>query len=124
MASKNTQVKARNIKGEELHLSQSQSDSPILDVNSLERLQQFRPDIVDFVIQQTLAEAEHRRRENKRIHTFTFIERMGGIFVSILICLFGIFGSIYAFRHGSEKLAIVIASVSIGTLAVAYLRRK
>lgn len=124
MASKSTQVKARNDRGEELHLSESQTDSPILDVNSLERLQQFRPDIVDFVIKQTAAEAEYRRQESKRIHTFTFIERMGGILVSILICLFGIFGSIYAFRNGSEKLAIVIAAVSIGTLAVAYLRKR
>lgn len=124
MASKNTQVKARNNRGEELHLSQSQSDSPILDVNSLERLQQFRPDIVDFVIQQTAAEAEYRRAETVRVHTFTFIERLGGIIVSVLICLFGIFGSIYAFKNGSEKLAMTIAAVCIGTLAVAYLRRK
>lgn len=124
MVSKNTQVKARNTKGEEIHLSQSQIDSPILDVNSLERMHQFRPDLVDFVIQQTAAEAEHRRKETSCIHKFTFIERMGGLFVSVLICSFGIWGSIYAFDHGSEKLAMTIATVCIGTLAVAYLRRK
>lgn len=124
MASKNTQVRTRNDRGEELHLSQSQTDSPILDVHSIERLQQFRPDIVDFIIRQTKEEADFRRKETKRVNTFAFVERLGGILVSILICLFGIFGSIYAFTQGSENLAMTIAGVSIGTLAVAYLRRK
>ena len=124
MATKNTQVKARNNKGDEVHLSQSQTDSPILDIHSLEKLHQFRPDIVDIVIQQTVIEAENRRRETTRINIFTFIERMGGILISVAICGFGIFGSIYALKNGSENLAMTIAAVCIGTLAVAYLKRK
>ena len=47
MATKNTQVKAKNSVGNEISLSHSQTDSPILDVNSLERLNAFRPDLVD-----------------------------------------------------------------------------
>lgn len=50
MASKNTQLKARNNQGNELSVSHSQTDSPILDVASLERLQQFRPDIVTLLL--------------------------------------------------------------------------
>ncbi|WP_311335945.1 hypothetical protein [Cardiobacterium hominis] len=38
----------------------------MLDVNALERLHQFRPDIVDFVIEQTRAEAENRRKLEKK----------------------------------------------------------
>lgn len=124
MASRNTQVRARNNNGDELHLSQSQTDSPIIDVRSLEKLHQFRPDIVDIVIQQTVIEAENRRKETTRTNTFIFIERLGGLFIAAGICTFGVAGSIYALNSGSEKLAMTIATVCIGTLAVAYLKRQ
>ena len=51
MANKNTRVEARNPQDNELHVSHTELDSPVLDVNALERLHQFRPDIVDFVIE-------------------------------------------------------------------------
>ena len=124
MASKNTQIKAKNTQGSELHLSHTQVDSPVLDVTALERLHQFRPDIVDFVIEQTRLEAENRRRHEQRIAWFTFIERMGGIILAAGVCIGGIIGSIEAASRGYEKLAITIAVSCIGTLAVAYLRRK
>ena len=124
MASKSTHIKARNPLGDELQLSHNQTDSPILDVAALEQLQQFRPDIVDFVIEQTRREAEYRRRIDNRITWFTFIERMGGILLAFAVCTFGIFGSIWAANQGHGKLAITIAAVCIGTLAVAYLKRQ
>lgn len=124
MASKNTRISAKNRTGNEVSLSHSQTDSPIIDVASLERLQSFRPDLVDFVINQTREEAENRRKEEKRIVTFTFIERMGGLLLAAVICSFGVFGSVYALNQGSEKLAMTIATVSIGTLAVAFLKRR
>ena len=123
MASKSTQVRARKSTGDEVHLSHSQSDSPILDVNSLERLHNFRPDAVDFVLEQTKAEAEYRRREERRMITFTFIERMGGVLIALLVCAFGIFGSLYAAHQGFTTLASIIAGTCIGTLAVAFLKR-
>ena len=49
-----------------MHVSHTELDSPVLDVNALERLHQFRPDIVDFVIEQTRAEAENRRKLEKK----------------------------------------------------------
>ena len=66
MANKNTRVEARNPQGNELRVSHTELDSPVLDVNALERLHQFRPDIVDFVIEQTRAEAENRRKLEKK----------------------------------------------------------
>jgi hypothetical protein len=58
MANKNTRLEVRNRHGNELQVSYTELDSPVLDVNALERMHQFRPDIVDFVIEQTKAEAE------------------------------------------------------------------
>lgn len=71
-------------------------DSPVLDVNALERLHQFRPDIVDFVIEQTRAETENRRKLEKKIVWLTFIERMSGILLAAGVCAGGIFGAIQA----------------------------
>ena len=63
-------------------LHQSETDSPALPVAQLEKLHDFRPDIVDWVKDQTQIEAEHRRSQNSRINMFVFIERILGQIVS------------------------------------------
>lgn len=123
MASKSTQLKAKNQQGNELSVSHSQTDSPILDVAALERLQQFRPDIVDFVIEQTAQEAISRRKNESRIILFTFTERLFGILLALAVCTCGVVGSVWAANQGHTKLAIVIAISCIGTLAVAFLKK-
>ena len=119
---KNTQIKARNANSE-IHLSHSQADTPLLDVTSLEKLQQFRPDIVDFVVEQTAKEAEHRRKSDSKIIRYTFIERIGALLLGALIGMGSIAGAIYSAVLGFETLAGIIASVGLGSLAVAFLRR-
>ncbi|MDA3979849.1 hypothetical protein [Gallibacterium sp. AGMB14963] len=123
MATKNTQVKAKNSSGNEIHLSHSQTDSPILDINSLERLNSFRPDLVDFIIAQTEAEANNRRKRETKIDCFTFIERIGALLLAAGMAVGGIVGSIYAAMNGYEKLSWIIASTCIGSLAIAFLKR-
>ncbi|WP_298640666.1 hypothetical protein [uncultured Cardiobacterium sp.] len=124
MANKNTRLEARNRQGNELRVSHTELDSPVLDVNALERLHQFRPDIVDFVIEQTKAEAEFRRKQEGRMLWLTFIERMSGILLAASVCAGGIIGAFFAAQYQHEKLAISIVVSCIGTLAVASLRRK
>lgn len=119
---KNTQIKAKNANSE-ISLSHSQIDSPLFDVNALERLQQFRPDIVDFVVEQTKIEAEHRREQDSRIVGYTFYERIGALLLATLIGIGSIGGAIYSATLGFETLAGIIASVGLGSLAVAFLRR-
>lgn len=43
------QVQAKNGKGEELAISTHDTDSPILPVAQIEKLNAFRPDLVDFI---------------------------------------------------------------------------
>lgn len=119
---KNTQIKAKNANSE-ISLSHSQVDSPLFDVNALERLQQFRPDIVDFVVEQTKIEAEYRRKQDNKVINFTFTERIGALILGALIGVGSIVGSIYAAIQGFEVLATSIATVGLGSLAVAFLRR-
>jgi len=59
-----------------LTVQQQETDSPIIPVAQLEKLHQFKPDAVDWVISQTQIEAEHRRKESKRINSFVFFERI------------------------------------------------
>lgn len=119
---KNTQIKARNANSE-ISLSHSQVDTPLLDVNAIERLQQFRPDIVDFVVEQTKLEAEHRRKSDSKVINFTFIERIGALLLGALIGFGSVAGAIYAAMLGFETLGATIAAVGLGSLGVAFLKR-
>lgn len=119
---KNTQIKARNANSE-ISLSHSQVDTPLLDVNAIERLQQFRPDIVDFVVEQTKLEAEHRRKSDSKVINFTFIERIGALLFGALIGFGSVAGAIYAAMLGFETLGATIAAVGLGSLGVAFLKR-
>lgn len=98
------------------------SDAPLLPIAGLERLHQIRPDRVDWVFEQTQIEAETRRKEQTRINTFIFIERMVGILGAILIGTGGIVGSVQLGLAGHDWLAGTLGTVTIGTLAVAFLK--
>lgn len=76
----------------ELTIQQNETDSPIIPVAQLERLQTFKPDAVDWVIKQTQAEAEHRRAETKRVNGFIFTENILGQVCALVIGLAGVVG--------------------------------
>lgn len=123
MANKALRAHATSKDGDQLTVHSQESDAPILPVPQLKELQDFRPDLVDFVIDQTQQEAEHRRKQASRINIFVFIERLLGQLLGIAVASMGIGGGIYAGLHGQPWLGGTIASVSVGTLAVAYIRR-
>lgn len=119
---KNTQISARNREAE-LNVSHSEIDSPVLDVNALERLHTFRPDLVDFVIEETKKEAAHRREHDKRTLDCIFKERMTALGLAFVIAIGGVGGGIYAASQGFLWLAATIVSACIGSLAVAFVKR-
>jgi hypothetical protein len=123
MANRAFQARATKRNGDQLTLQSQETDSPILPVAQLQQLHEFRPDLVDFVIEQTTQEAKYRRSHESRVNWFIFIERIFGQLAAILVALAGIGGGIYAGLQGQPWLGGVIASVTIGTLAVAFLRR-
>lgn len=125
---KHNQVKAETPKGS-LTYTEHTMDAPLLPVVDMERLHQFRPDLVDFVITQSQAEAEFRRNEtiraNDHVKTtdkYVFIERMFGKLCALLIGLSGVIGGIFAGFYVNAWLGGTISTATIGTLAVAYLR--
>ncbi|MCM8624155.1 MAG: hypothetical protein NFW16_21055 [Candidatus Accumulibacter sp.] len=99
------------------------SDAPLLPITGIERLHAIRPDRVDWVLEQTQIEAETRRSEQRRINKFVFIERIAGIVAAASIGLCGIAGGIYAGLQGHDWLGGIVSTATIGTLAVAFLKR-
>jgi uncharacterized membrane protein len=108
-------------RGKELTVQQHETDSPVIPIAQIEKLHQFRPDLVDWVFTQTQIEAEHRRAEVKRINKFVFIERIIGQIFALLIGLAGIIGGVYAAINGQAWAGGTIASLAITGLAAVFL---
>lgn len=117
---KSTAGKLSNRSGE-LSFEHHETDSPIIPVAQLERLHNFRPDAVDWVINQTQIEAEHRRKEQNRINSFVFIERIIGQLFAVIIGLSGIGSGAYIALQGQPTAGATIASFSLSGLAVVFL---
>jgi len=120
MTNKSTSAKVRNRHGE-VTLQQNETDSPIIPVGQLEHLQSFKPEAVDWVIQQTQAEAEHRRKEHRRVNTLVFIERIIGQIFALIVGFMAIGGGVYAAIKGQPWAGATIACAAITGLAVAFI---
>jgi uncharacterized membrane protein len=118
MANRSTTAKLTR---DNLTVQQHETDCPILPVPQLQQLQQFKPEAVDWVMEQTKKEAEFRRAEGKRVNTFVFIERLVGQIFALLIGLAGILGGAYVAIKGQPAAGATIASLSIGGLAAVFL---
>jgi uncharacterized membrane protein len=102
-------------------VQQHDTDSPLLPIEHIERLNQINPDHVKWLLDQTQAEAEHRRVQESRINVFVFIERVGGLIFAAVTGLSGMVGGAYVVLHGSPWAGVSIATATIGTLAVAFI---
>lgn len=119
--SKHRELKAKGNNGQELTLRQHESDAPMLPVAQLQTLHQFRPELVDWVIQQTTIEAERRRAEARRINTFVFFERIAGMFCAFLLGVLGLSGAIWLATQGHEIAASSIGGVTLVSLVSAFI---
>lgn len=123
VGNRSTNVKATT-PGMDLTVQQHETDSPIIPVAQLEHLQKIKPEAVDWVIQQTETEGDHRRSETKRVNTFVFIERLLGQIFGLVIGLSGVVGGSYVAVVGEPVAGTAIATVSIGSLAVVFVTGK
>ena len=102
---KHTQVKAQNPNGNSLQLTQHETDSPVLPVAQLEQLQAFRPDLVDWVRDQTENESVARRTRQSRVDFFIFVERIAGLVAGTLISCLGMGAAILTVLVQGKKSA-------------------
>ena len=115
----NTEIRAQ---GGEITHQQHDTDSPIIPVPQLERLHSFRPDAVDWMLQQTEIEATHRRNEEHRTNTYVRNERMRGQICALIIGLSGIIGGSLVALNGQAWAGGLIASFAITGLAVVFIK--
>jgi hypothetical protein len=121
--SRQTTAHVKGSGGSEMVVQDNHSDAPLLPIAGIERLHAIRPDRVDWIFEQTQIEAETRRNEQTRINTFIFVERIIGMLAALLLGVCGVGGGIYAALQGHDVLGGVVATTTIGTLAVAFLKR-
>lgn len=77
---------------EEMIVQNQEIDTPVLPVEHMERLHQFRPDIVDWILKQTENEAADRRERQARLDRYVCRERLIGQIFGFLIGIGGIAG--------------------------------
>lgn len=120
MANRQTTAKVTQKDGE-LTLSQHETDSPIIPVAQLERLHAFKPEAVDWILEQTQIEADHRRKEEIRVNGFIFTEHILGQICALVVGLSGIIGGAWVAANGQPWAGATIATASITGLAIAFL---
>ena len=121
---KHTQVKAQNHNGNSLQLTQHETDSPVLPVAQLEQLQAFRPDLVDWVRDQTENEAVARRTRQSRVDFFIFVERIAGLVAGTLISCLGMGAAIFLALNGQPAIAGVIGGGTLVGLVTVLVQGK
>ncbi|PUE09136.1 hypothetical protein B9Z51_09465 [Limnohabitans sp. T6-5] len=121
MAGKQTRLHARQ---GEVAVSHTTTDSPLLPVEQIERLQQIAPGRVDWVFDQTQLESEHRRREMTRVNTLVFVERMAGLIFALVIAVLGLGLATYLALNDKQLVASVIGGATLVGLVVAFVGGK
>lgn len=106
---------------QEVMVSHTTTDSPIIPVEHLERLHAFRPDRVDWIFDQTELEATERRAERKRVNTFVFTERIVGQVFGLIIGLSGLGAAVYLGVHGDTVVGSVVGGGTLGALVSAFI---
>ncbi len=109
---------------QEVTFQRHETDSPIIPVAQLEKLNEFKPDAVDWVIEQTTIEANFRREETSRVNGYIFFERILGQVCALVIGLVGIVGGSWAVLNDQPAGAVIASSAFIGLVAVFLQNRK
>ncbi len=82
--------------------------------------------MVDWVIKRTEDEASGRRKREKRVDQFIFVERIGGLVGGIVISALGLSIAAYLALNGAQKVAGIIGGgtlVSIVSIIVTGRKR-
>jgi hypothetical protein len=124
MSNRRTELQAKSRDGDQLQLTSQDTDSPVLPVAQLKALSEFRPDLVDWVVSRTEVEATARHARTRRVDTFIFVERIGGLFGGVLIAALGIGVAGYLALNGAEPAAMVIGGGTLVSIVTVIIRGK
>lgn len=123
MASNHTKASAKG-NGKEVTVSSTTTDSPILPIEQIERLQQISPDRVEWVFDQTTIESNYRRSESKRVNTLIFTEKIVGLIFALVVALAGLGAAVYCAILGREVVASVLGGATLVGMVTAFIAGK
>lgn len=124
MSSGHTNVRATDRNGQQLSVSHTTTDSPILPAANLEHLSRIDPSLVQWVVKQTEIEADFRRRESRRVNSFIFAERISGVLIGGAIAISGLIISAYVAIQGQPWVAGVIGGATLVAIVTVIVTRK
>jgi hypothetical protein len=124
MSNRRTEIELHSKDGGHIQATEHETDSPILPVGQLRQLQEFRPDLIDWVIKRTEEEATARRKQVKRRDIFIFIERIGGLVLASTIAILGLCLATYLALHGAQTPAMVIGGGTLVSIVGAIVSGK
>lgn len=104
-----------------VEVSSTTTDAPILPVEQIARLQELVPHRVDWVFDQTQIESEGRRKENVRVNTLIFIERIAGLILAFFVVAMGLGASVYCATIDQPIVASVIGGTTLVGLVSAFI---
>jgi len=106
----------------EITVSDTHTDSPIIPIAHIERMHNFRPDLVDWIVSETSKEAENRRSQQVYVNKSVTRINIIGQFMAFTIGMTAIIGGIFATLQGYPS-ALWLSGTAITALAVAFLRK-
>jgi len=118
--SRHTSASTRS-KDTEVRVSQTVTDAPLLPIEQISRLRELAPERVDWIFSQTEIESAFRRKEQQRINTMTFIERMSGLVFALLVACLGLGIAAWLATDGRELTASLIGGTTIVGLVSAFI---
>lgn len=124
MASTHTTAQATKPDGHHVVVQQTATDCPLLPAANLQQLAAIDPGLVQWVVDQTEAEANFRRDENRRINTLMFAERIVAVAAAALLAMSGFGVVVYLAMHGHDGVAAVIGGTTIVGIVGAVLARR
>lgn len=107
--------------GREVTVSSTTTDSPILPIEQIERLQQIAPERVNWVFEQTTTESNYRRTESKRVNTLIFTEKIIGLCFALIVALAGLGSAVYCAMLGREIVASVLGGTTLVGMVTAFI---
>lgn len=121
---KHTQVRAQHSQGNSVQLTQHETDSPVLPVSQLQQLHTFRPDLVDWVRDQTENEALARRQRTSRIDLFILVERLAGLVAGTMISCIGMGAAVFLALKNQPTVASIIGGGTLVGLVTVLVQGK
>lgn len=119
-----TQLRATNNEGHTVDVHHTSTDSPILPAANLEQLHRLDPSLVQFVVQQTQLEAEHRRAMQKKTNFYVFTERISGVVAGALVAIFGLGMGALAIIKGHDWAGATICGVTLVAIVSVLVTKK